>query len=189
MATVRYKKRGNKWYVYDVHQYWDKELKKPRQKSTYLGVAEEKNGTYSKPGRRTTAPAQEKEILDCGDSYVLNEIASSLGITQLIEESFQQKDSVMALACFQITEGTAMSHYQDWMEGNIAKKLFPNAKTSSQDISRLIKILGRQDLQTKFFKNYVAKFFPDKRGVLIDSTALPSAINSSINAFGFCWRH
>lgn len=28
MATIRYKKRGNKWYVYELNQYWDKELKK-----------------------------------------------------------------------------------------------------------------------------------------------------------------
>ena len=41
MATIRYKKRGNKWYVYELNQYWDKELKKPRQRTKYLGVAEE----------------------------------------------------------------------------------------------------------------------------------------------------
>lgn len=142
MATLRYKKRGNQWYVYELHQYWDKELKKPRQKNTYLGVATELNGPYSKPGRPTAAQVAEKEILDCGDSYVLAELSRSMGLTTLIENSFQQTDSIMALACFQITEGAAMSHCQDWVEGNIAKKLFPRAKTSSQDISRLIKTLG-----------------------------------------------
>jgi hypothetical protein len=91
----------------------------------------------------------------------------------------------MSLACFQINEGSAMYNCEDWLEGNIAKKLFPKAKISSQDISRIIKKLGRQELQTKFFKNYVTKFFPNQRGILIDSTALPSAINSEINAFGY----
>jgi len=184
MATLRYKQRGTRWYVYEVHQYWDKNLKKPRQRSKYLGVAEENGGSYSKPGKKAH-PSVEKEILDCGDSYSINEVSKSIGLNNVIEESFENLDSIMALACFQINEGSAMYNCEDWLEGNIAKKLFPEAKISSQDISRLIKKLGRQDLQTKFFKNYVAKFFPDKRGILIDSTALPSAINSSINAFGY----
>lgn len=184
MATVRYKKRGNKWYVYEVHQYWDKELKKPRQKSTYLGVADSLNGAYSKPGRKVS-PVPEKEILDCGDTYAIREVARAIGLDHVIDETFGHLDSTLALTAFQITEGSAMYNCGDWMEANIAKKLFPQAKTSSQDISRLIKTLGRQDLQTAFFKAYIAKFFPNKRGILLDSTALPSAINSSINAFGY----
>ena len=185
MATIRYKKRGNKWYVYELNQYWDKELKKPRQRTKYLGVAEEKNGSYSKPGRKIATTRVEQEILDCGDSYAINETCKSIGLDQIIDDSFGNLDSVMAAICFQITEGSAMYNCADWLEGNIAKRLFKGAKTSSQDISRLIKILGSADLQTSFFKKYIAQFFPDKRGILIDSTALPSAINSSINAFGY----
>lgn len=184
MTTMRYKKRGNKWYVYELHQYWDKELKKPRQRTKYLGVAAEKNGPYSKPGRRTSDPV-EQEILDCGDTYAINAVAQSIGLDHIIHESFGRLDSIMALLCFQITEGVAMYNCSDWFEGNIAKKLFPKATTSSQDISRLIKILGRAELQNSFFKKYIHQFFPNKRGILIDSTALPSAINNSINAFGY----
>ena len=66
-----------------------------------------------------------------------------------------------------------------------AKKLFQKAKVNSQNISALLKKLGDQDLQIKFFKNYISKFFSNDNNVLIDSTALPSAINSSINAFGY----
>jgi transposase len=78
-----------------------------------------------------------------------------------------------------------MYNCSDWIEGNIANKLFPSAQIKSQDISRLINMLGKQEMQQLFFKNYVSKFFPEKTGLLIDSTALPSAINSSINAFGY----
>jgi len=108
-----------------------------------------------------------------------------MGLDKIIDDSFGNLDNIMAMMCFQITEGSAMYNCADWIEGNIAKKLLKGAKTSSQDISRLIKTLGRADLQTSFFKKYVARFFPNKRGILIDSTALPSAINSSINAFGY----
>lgn len=189
MSTIRYKKRYNKWYVYELTQYWDKELKKPRQRTKYLGVANEKGGPYSKPGKKISAEqtnvAFEKAILDCGDSYAINEVSKNIGLSDVIESSFGDLDSIMALICFQITEGSAMYTCDNWLEGNIAKKLFPKAKVTSQSISSLIKNLGRQDLQIKFFKNYITKFFPNNRGILIDSTALPSAINSSINAFGY----
>ena len=77
-----------------------------------------------------------------------------------------------------------MHNFDDWYEGNIINKLCPKTTTSSQDISRLINLLGKQEVQQRFFKNYIAKFFPNTSGLLIDSTALPSSINSSINSFG-----
>jgi hypothetical protein len=185
MATIRYKKRFNKWYVYELTQYWDKELKKPRQLSKYLGVAQEKDGPYTKPGAKLKPSICEKAILDWGDTYVIDQLSQNLNLKAIIEDSFGNIDSIMALICFQISEGRAMYHCQDWIEGNIAQKLFPNAKVSSQAISKLFKTLGEQSCQIKFFKKYIARFFPAKRGLLIDSTALPSAINSSMNAYGY----
>lgn len=187
MATIRYKKRFNKWYVYQLHQYWDKQLKKPRQRTTYLGVADQKGGPYTKPGRTAAKPTQtpEKAIVDFGDSYAIDQLAKAIGLEQLIADSFSHIDSLMALIAFQLCEGSAMYNCQDWLEANIAKYLFPKAQLSSQAISNLIQELGRQELQIKFFKEYIAKFFPHKVGILMDSTALPSAINASINAFGY----
>ena len=185
MSTIRYKKRGNKFYVYEVTQYWDKLLKKPRQLSKYLGNSDTNGGVYSKTGRRESVPKIERAILDFGDSYAINEIAKNIGLDKVIEESFgNEAGSVMSLACYQITEGSAMHSCEDWFEGNIANKLFPAAKAKSQDISRLIEGLGKQDAQQRFFRNYIAQFFPNQTGLLIDSTAMPSAINSQINAYG-----
>ena len=99
MATIRYKQRGNRWYVYELNQYWDKELKKPRQRTKYLGVADTKGGQYSKPGVRSATPI-ETEILDLGDSYAIEKITKSIGLLEVIEDSFSNLDSVMALACF-----------------------------------------------------------------------------------------
>jgi transposase len=186
MSTLRYQKRGNKFYVYELTQYWDKELKKPRQKTKYLGVAEVDGGEYKKTGRQSAFSKQEKAILDFGDSFAINEVAKNIGLTKLIQDSFEDTaDSIMSLACYQMIEGAAMQNCNDWIEGNIASKLYPNAKIKSQDISRLINSLGKQELQQRFFKNYIATFFPKRTGLLIDSTALPSAINSSINAYGY----
>jgi transposase len=184
MATIRYKNRYNKWYAYEVIQYWDKKLKKPRQRTKYLGVADKKGAPYTKPSKRVQVRV-EKAILDFGDSYAISEVSRAMGLSSLIENSFGNLDSITTLICFQITEGLAMYNCDSWLEGNIAKKIFPNSKVSSQRISTLVKTLGDQNLQIAFFKNYIDKFFPSSRGILIDSTALPSAINSAINTFGY----
>ena len=189
MPTIRYKQRFSKWYVYELHQYWDKELKKPRQRTTYLGVAEQKDGPYLKPGLQKEQVKKiektEKAIVDCGDSYAIDQISKTIGLRQIIADSFGNIDTLMALICFQISEGVALYHCQDWIEGNYEKTLFPEAKVTSQAISNLIRKLGQQASQNKFFEKYIAHFFPAKRGLLIDSTALPSAINSSMNAYGY----
>jgi hypothetical protein len=44
MAFIRYKQRGGKWYAYEVLAFWDPTSKKPKQKTTYLGVASSKGG-------------------------------------------------------------------------------------------------------------------------------------------------
>jgi transposase len=185
LGSIRYKKRGQKFYVYELDYYWDKELKRSRQTAKYLGTATEKGGEYKKIGM-TKNIISEKAILDFGDSFTLKEIIKNTGLEKIICDSFADlSDSIMNLVCYQITEGAAMYDCADWNEGNIASKLFPSAKIKSQDISRLFNILGKQEIQQTFFKNYVSKFFPDKVGILFDSTALPSTINNSINAFGY----
>lgn len=184
MSFVRYKKRGNKWYAYEVTSFWDKKTKTPRQKSIYLGVSDSDGGAYNKPGK-LVATRIEKEIVDFGDSFALQQIANNSGFSEVLNSSFTESDSIMSLLCYQMLEGSAMHLCEDWLEGNVAKHLFPKAKTSSQSISRLIKSLGEETTQRKFFRHYIQKFFPDQHGVLIDSTSLPSSINTSINAFGY----
>lgn len=184
MSFVRYKKRGSKWYVYEVSAFWDKKSKKPKQLSKYLGISDTKGGEYTKPGKRV-ATVLEKAIVDFGDSYAINEVAKSCDFTTIVENSFGDLDSIMTLICYQMTQGSAMMHCQDWIDGNSANLLFPDSKITSQDISRLFQRLGQESLQRKFFKDYIGRFFKEKHGILIDSTALPSAINAPINAWGY----
>ena len=189
MAFIRYKKRGEKWYVYTVTAFWDKVARTPRQKSTYIGVAQEKNGPYEKLGRVKKSKSKEhvieKSIVDFGDSYAIQEVIKNIGLNTIIEETLNYGDSLKALLCYQMTEGKAMYHCLDWMEGNIASTLFPQAKLESQDISRMFNYLGNQSIQNTFFTRYLTHFFKDTHGVLIDSTALPSAINTAISACGY----
>ena len=184
MSFIRYKKRGNKFYVYEVTAFWDKETKKPKQESKYLGVSDVESGEYNKPGKVTSVRI-EKKIVDFGDSFAIAQIAKNSGFADVIKDSFADYDSTMGLVCYQMLEGSAMHLCEDWLSDNVAKHLFSKAKLTSASISRLIKSLGDEGAQRKFFKNYINKFFSGSHGILIDSTSLPSCINASINAFGY----
>ena len=80
MSSIRYKKRGDRYYVYELTHHWDKVQKKSRQKAIYLGCADEVNGSYSKKEKSTSRSKIEKAILDFGDTFVLKEIAKDLGL-------------------------------------------------------------------------------------------------------------
>ena len=64
MSFIRYKKRDGRRYAYEVTAYWDKELKKSRQKAVYLGVVND-DGVIQ-------TPSTEKLQLDFGDTFLLN---------------------------------------------------------------------------------------------------------------------
>jgi transposase len=184
VTFVRYKKRGDRWYAYEVTAFWDQETKSPKQKTKYLGVSDTKGGEIVRPGR-IGAPPAEKSILDFGDGYALEQLSEKSGFTSVLKESVENFDSIITLICCQLSEGTAMYNCLEWAEGNICSKLFPQAKLRSQDISRLIDYLGREDVQRKFFRAYIEKFFNGSHSVLIDSTALPSSINNALNSWGY----
>lgn len=182
MTFVRYKKRGDKWYAYEVTAFWDPSSKKPKQKTKYLGVSESTGGEI-KSGKKAAKPL-EKSIVDFGDSYALKLVAESNGLANILKNNFEHFDTIMSLICYQMTEGAAMYNSIEWAEGNIACKLFPQAKLQSQEISRLINYLGREEVQNRFFSAYIEKFFKKSSSVLIDSTSLPSSINNSLNSWG-----
>ncbi len=181
MSFIRYKQRGTQWYVYQVENIWNKELKKYTQQSVYLGVAGNKGGEYCKKEIKLI----EKNVLDFGDSYIIHRVFTSINLDAILANTVQDTNNIMNLVCYQLTSGSAMYNCKDWLEGNISQYLFPNADYNSQKISKLLHRLGDDKLQMKFFKAYIEYFFPGKCGVLIDSTALPSAINASINAWGY----
>lgn len=184
MSFVRYKKRGNKWYAYEITAFWDPSSKRPKQKTKYLGIADSKGGQITKSKEKNLNPP-EKSILDFGNSYALKKVAENNGFLNILRENLKDFDTIISLVCYQITEGAAMYNCLEWVKGNIASKLFPQAKLQSQNISKIINYLGRDDVQGKFFKAYVERFINKNHTVLIDSTSLPNSINNSLSNWGY----
>ena len=182
MTFVRYKKFGKQEYAYEVKASWDAEKKKPVQKTRYLGVVKDKN---KKIYEKRLLNKQEKYILDFGDSYTINNCLEETGFISFIKEIFKEKsESLLALLAYKLCHGSAMAYANKWLEGNYAKILYKNANISSQRISDLFKDFGNENLQRKFFKEYISNYAPSKSGIIIDVTSLPNQIHIPLSAWG-----
>lgn len=188
MAFLRYKQRGTKFYVYSTQNIWDKSLKKYKQHSVYLGVATEKGGEYTKTSKTSHEVTQNalKGVVDFGDGYAITQILKNDGLEEVVKLTLPDPEAVMSLMAYQLISGSAMYNFTDFASGNIISHLYPSALSlSSQKISNFLKQLGKPEVHDKFFKAYITKFFSGNHGILIDSTALPSSINSSLSSFGY----
>ena len=138
MAFVRFKKVYNNTYVYNV---WKEKAEngKWRQKSKYLGVVKDvEKKTYEK--KRKPVEKQEQQILEYGDSYVINEITGDLPMIAPLRKVFGEMfATLMALLYHRIIIGGAMCDAEAWYDGNYVNRLFSEANVTSQNI---IKVLG-----------------------------------------------
>lgn len=190
--AVRYKKFGKQEYAYRIWNEKDPETKKWRQRSLYLGVVIDKEkGIYEKRNqvKRQVELAElqrEGAVLDYGDSFFIHDIIANLPIVGILKKSFGDLfDTLMALVFHRITGGSAMRHAEYWYHGNYVSKLFPNAKMSSQDISRFLEKLGKDSVQKDFLEKYIPLAGKGETGCVIDSTGLPNEINMPTTSWGY----
>lgn len=121
----------------------------------------------------------EQLILDFGDSWFLKEYAEKLSFFKTVCDILpEDKDTIVSLLFYRLLTGSQAScHAKVWYEGNFACLAFPKANLSSQNISRVLKKLGREHVQRSFFEQYLRSLYPNsgKIGILIDSTGVPNA--------------
>ena len=188
--AIRYKKFGKQEYAYKIWNEKDDRTGKWIQKSQYLGVVEDKeNKIYVKrnnvKAQNKAQELKESAILDYGDTYLQNEILKNDALTPLIKDIFKEEtDTLLSLIFYRIQGGSAMRYTENWYDGNIICKFFPNAKVTTQNISEFMKYLGNEKLQRKFFKKYIDSVCKDKSSLIIDSTGLPNKIQLPITEWG-----
>ncbi len=183
MTFIRYKTFGKQEYAYQIKSYWDSNTKKPKQKTVYLGVVVDKQKKIFE--KRLLLPKQEKLILDFGDSYFIKEFLEKVKFSKLIEEVFEdKKDFFLSLINYRLCYPSAMRFSKDWFNGNYAKICYHNVDLSSQRISDFLKILGDENLQRRFFKQYIPAYAKSNEGIIIDATSLPNQIHMPITQWG-----
>jgi len=186
---VKIKSIGGRNYAYDMISYWDKEAKKYRKKSVYLGIVtnlETKEYTPKKTVPEISGASPEKELIqNFGDTYSIGMVMENSVFNEAIKDTLPNDyDTLMSLVCYKIIKGSAMQYAESWSKGNYVSALFPKAELSSQRISDFFKRLGKESVWRKFFKAYIAKVTGEKVGVIIDSTGLPNEIEIPLSAWG-----
>ena len=184
MGFIRYKKFGKKEYAYETISYWDPKLKKPRQKSKYLGVVIDKEkGIFEKKQEHIS---NEKLILDFGDTYLLYEFMKSTKIVDLLNRVFGDNGKYLtSLLFYKLCYGSAMNYAKIWYEGSFTRLLFDDIDLSSQRISDFLKDIGDEQTLRSFFKDYISSFTKPEDGVIIDTTSLPNQIHFPFNMWGY----
>ena len=183
MTFIRYKTFGKQEYAYQIKSYWDSKTQKPKQKTLYLGVVVDKSKKIFE--KRLSLLKQEKLILDFGDSYFIKDFFEKVNFSKLIEEVFgDKKDFFLSLINYRLCYPSAMRFSKTWFEGNYAKICYPLVDLSSQRISDFLKFLGDENLQRKFFKQYIPDYAESNEGIIIDATSLPNQIHMPITQWG-----
>lgn len=183
MTFIRYKTFGKQEYAYQIKSYWDPKTQKPRQKTVYLGVVVDKSKQLFE--KRLSLPKQEKLILDFGDSYFIKEFFEKVKFSKLIEDVFgDKKDFFLSLINYRLCYPSAMRFSKTWFEGNYAKICYPHVDLTSQRISDFLKWLGDENLQRKFFKQYIPSYTESNEGIIIDATSLQNQIHMPLTQWG-----
>ena len=126
----------------------------------------------------------EKLILDFGDAWFLQEYLSRQPFYDSIQNTLpHERDTLLALIFYLLlTNRGASCHAKIWYEGNYACLAFPYANLTSQTISSVLKELGREEIQRRFFGEYMSSIYGNDgaAGILVDSTGVPNATKMDI---------
>lgn len=129
-------------------------------------------------------PEKEKLILDFGDAWFLREYISKQPFNTCFTNTLpDESDTVFALVFYRLlTKKGASCQAKVWYEGNYSYLAYPKANLTSQNISKVLKKLGSEEVQRRFFEEYLSCIY-DKdgaTGILVDSTGVPNATKMDI---------
>ena len=129
-------------------------------------------------------PETEKLILDFGDAWFLMEYLSRQPFYNSIRNTLPgESDTLLALIFYRLlSDKGACCHARIWYEGNYSYLAFPHANLTGQNISRVLKKLGSEEIQRHFFEDYMSSIYGDDgvAGILVDSTGVPNATKMDI---------
>ena len=184
MSFIRHKMVKNRTYAYEVTSIWDKEKKKTKTKSRYLGPVDTNTKEVIKFLKKPNI-SHEKMILDFGDAYFLNQFIIGSDIYRALKNVFFDKyKEIIPLIIYRLCTQSAMYNYEEWMSGSILHILYKDLTLSSQRISDFFSTIGDESVQRLFFSEYLKLLGGCKKSVIIDATSLPNQIHVDFNEWG-----
>lgn len=123
-------------------------------------------------------------ILDFGDSYFIDSLIRTIHYDGVLDSiSYQNKDTLWAMAEYYILSNKANSHANTWYNGSFANVLYPEADIHSQRISKFLNERGKEEVRRSYFKAHIKwlkEYVCDDPAIIIDSIGLPNSIKMSM---------
>lgn len=183
-----------------------REGKRTRVVTTYLGrVVDREAGVYSSerrgyftfdvttgeygpvpdgwdlPATEDAGAGEVPHMLDFGDAFALSEFLWATGMMEVVDRvGLANTDTLHAMLLFYMLSAMANCDAQTWMEGSVARLMYPGASMSSQRVSDFLAALGEPERQLAFqtaWIEFVNGKYKRDGGVLIDSTGLPNSVH------------
>ncbi len=138
-TTTRVKKINGHEYLYEITYYYDKETRRTRQKSRYLG----KNVNGEPVRVREKAKTPEK-VYSYGEFIPYLQAIKNLNIQEILGThlTYHEVRLFLTLLFAGIHHPDALYSPASWYEGTVLSRIFSGLKITPQNISRLLKKLG-----------------------------------------------
>ena len=140
-------------YLYNVDSYWDKEKKQSRQKRTYIGP---KNSKKNFSIRAIKSFFVQKNY---GNVFLLNWVTKQVGLFDILKNCYPEcYRELLALAYYDIVEGTPLYLFPYWLEENHLPDV---RKMDSSAISKFCDEVGRnQHTKLNFQECWISHLQP-----------------------------
>lgn len=123
-------------------------------------------------------------ILDFGDSYFIDSLIRAMHYDEVLAgTSYQNQDTLWAMAEYYILSNKANSHANTWYDGSFANVLYPEANIHSQRIGKLLDELGKEEVRRSYFEAHIKwlkEYVCDDPAIIIDSTGVPNSIKMNM---------
>ncbi|EQD75680.1 transposase (IS4) [mine drainage metagenome] len=181
-SYTRKKVINGREYFYEMTPYWDKEKKKIRYHSRYLGV--QKENSIEKI--RTHLP---RNVFVYGPFIPVLRIMRELGIENILDSFFNKEDRnvILVLAAARAIRSIPMDLVHTWYEGTHLVKEYP-CDVSSQRISRLLDHIGNSSIPDRFFSSFSSLMKPES-SLLYDITTIASYSGNNMFEYGHAKDH
>jgi transposase len=156
-------KVGKHIYVYEVHSYWDKNKKSPRQQRVKIGKRDPVTGELIKLQTR-------RQSREYGPVYFLASLIEQLSLKELLYQEFPDTArQILMVAAFQIAEHKSLYLCNSWLEHIYLKEPL---HLPSQAVSRLLHELGEDDRGIYRFLDEWTEHHTDSEFIVFDITSL-----------------
>lgn len=138
-TTTRVKKINGHEYLYEITYYYDKETRRTRQKSRYLGKYVD-----GKPVRVREKAKSPERVYAYGEFIPPLTAIKSLELSEILGAHLTEHETrvCLTLAIAALTYPDAIYNPGAWFEGTILSRLFPGLKISNQSVTKILKKLG-----------------------------------------------